>query len=59
MLAERESLEATSASLATHSDTAKETLADMRKTLERWDAIKKRFGEALDATARRLAEDMV
>ena len=40
-------------SLQKRQDTAEETLADIRKTLKKWDDMKDRFGQVLDATLRR------
>merc|ERR1719440_1270838 len=50
------SLRSTLSSSARAADTAEQTLADIRKTLARWDAAKQRFSDALDAAARRLSE---
>ena len=46
------------ASLNRTQDTAETTLAEIRGTLDRWDKMKARFGEALDAALHRAIDAM-
>ena len=54
----RQSCEKTLSSLDNSVDTAAQTLAEIRGTLDRWDRMKKKFGDAIDAFAQRYADAM-
>lgn len=49
---------ATSSRLEKTSDTAQQTLKEIRATLDKWDTMKKRFSDALDSAVHRIADAM-
>ena len=51
-------LSSTSSKLEQRQTSAEETLADIRRTLKRWDDMKARFDDALKSACHRIAESM-